>query len=366
MCVAYASLRRRWESAVADRGGVIRLPALYPGMTDEWTAAEMPDQTGRTVVVTGANTGLGKETARAFARTGATVVMACRSTERGAEAKADIESENPDGELSVLELDLADLDSVRAFADAFHDSHDELHVLCNNAGVMAIPRRETADGFETQFGVNHLGHFALTGLLLDDLRATGTDAGPARVVTMSSGAHERGRVDFDDLHGEDDYDKWGAYAGSKLANLLFAYELDRRLDAAGAAVESLAAHPGWAATDLQRRGPEMLGSRLRTLGMRVANTLFAQSAERGALPYLYAATMPDASGGEYYGPGGLANMRGAPERQRSSRRSYDEGTAYRLWTVSAEATGVTYDLPDPGAGTADGTADDGSAPATGD
>jgi NAD(P)-dependent dehydrogenase (short-subunit alcohol dehydrogenase family) len=334
-------------------------------MTDEWTAADIPDQTGRTVVVTGANTGLGKETARAFARKGATVVMACRSTERGATAKADIEAENPDGELAVLELDLADLDSVRAFAESFRDSYDELHVLCNNAGVMAIPRRETADGFETQFGVNHLGHFALTGLLLDDLHATGTDAEPTRVVTMSSGAHERGRIDFDDLHGDRDYEKWSAYAQSKLANLLFAYELDRRLDAAGAPVGSLAAHPGWAATDLQRRGPEMLGSRLRELGMRVANALFAQSAERGALPYLYAATMPDASGGEYYGPGGVANMRGAPERQRSSRRSYDEGTAYRLWTVSAEATGVTYDLPDPRTGTAETADEDGSVAATG-
>jgi NAD(P)-dependent dehydrogenase (short-subunit alcohol dehydrogenase family) len=312
-----------------------------------WTAADMPDQTDRTVVVTGANTGLGKEAARAFAAKGADVVLACRSPGKGADAKADIEAEGPLGSLTVLELDLADLDSVRAFADAFTDGFDDLHVLANNAGVMAIPRRETADGFETQFGVNHLGHFALTGLLLDELRETGTDDDPARVVTMSSGIHERGRIDFEDLHGERSYDKWDAYAQSKLANLLFAYELDRRLDAAGAPVRSLAAHPGWAATDLQRRGPEMLGSTFRKLGMTVANALFAQSAEQGALPLLYAAMMPDAAGGAYYGPGGFANMRGTPERQCSSRRSRETGTAYRLWTVSEAETGVSYDLPEP-------------------
>jgi len=313
----------------------------------QWTAADMPDQTGRTVVVTGANTGLGKEAARAFAAKGGDVVLACRSESKARDAKADIEADSPDGSLTVLELDLADLDSVRAFAERFTDGFDDLHTLCNNAGVMAIPRRETADGFETQFGVNHLGHFALTGLLLDTLRGTGTGADPARVVTMSSGVHERGRIDFDDLHGERSYDRWDAYAQSKLANLLFAYELDRRLQAADAPVESLAAHPGYAATDLQRRGPEMMGSTLRKVGMRLANAVLAQSAAQGVLPFLYAATMPDASGGEYYGPGGIANMRGAPERQRSSKRSYEEGTAYRLWTVSEEQTGVGYDLPDP-------------------
>jgi len=322
-----------------------------------WTAAEMPDQTGRTVVVTGANTGLGKEAARAFTAKGADVVLACRSEAKARDAKADIEADGPDGSLTVLELDLADLDSVRAFADAFTDAFDDLHVLANNAGVMAIPRRETADGFETQFGVNHLGHFALTGLLLDALRATGTGTDPARVVTMSSGVHERGRIDFDDLHGERSYDKWDAYAQSKLANLLFAYELDRRIEAADAPVESLAAHPGYAATDLQRRGPEMMGSTLRTVGMRLANAVLAQPAAQGVLPFLYAATMPDASGGEYYGPGGLANMRGAPERQRSSKRSYEEGTAYRLWSVSEEQTGVGYDLPDPRASDGSSAAD---------
>jgi NAD(P)-dependent dehydrogenase (short-subunit alcohol dehydrogenase family) len=317
-------------------------------MSEKWTVADMPDQSGRTVVVTGANSGLGLESARAFAAKGGDVVMACRSTARGVDAKRDIEADDPPGSLAVLELDLADLDSVRGFVDAFTGSYDDLHVLCNNAGVMAIPRRETADGFEMQFGVNHLGHFALTGLLLDHLRETGTDGDPARVATMSSGMHRRGRMDFDDLHGEASYDRWGAYAQSKLANLLFAYELDRRCRAAP--VRGVAAHPGWAATNLQARGPELLGSTLRKLGMKAANILLAQDAATGALPYLYAATMPEVEGGQYYGPGGIANMRGYPERQRSSRRSRDEGTAHRLWTVSEEATGVTYDLPAPNAG----------------
>jgi NAD(P)-dependent dehydrogenase (short-subunit alcohol dehydrogenase family) len=207
---------------------------------------------------------------------------------------------------------------------------------------MAIPRSETADGFETQFGVNHLGHFALTGRLLDLLRASD---GEARVVTQSSGVHERGRMDFDDLQGERDYDPWDAYGQSKLANVLFAYELDRRLDAAGVDdVTSVTCHPGYAATNLQYRGPEARGSRVRKALMRVANAVFAQSAEQGALPMLYAAVAAEVTGGEYVGPGGLMGMRGYPEFQRSSDRSYDEATAERLWAVSEELTGVDYAL----------------------
>ena len=307
----------------------------------------MPEMDGQTVVVTGANSGLGFEATRAFARKGAHVVMACRSEERGADAKRTIRgdesaAESHRGSLEVAPLDLADLDSVRAFADEFRASHDDLHVLCNNAGVMAIPRRETEDGFEMQFGVNHLGHFALTGLLLDCLRET---SGETRVVTQSSGVHERGEMDFEDLHGEQSYDEWAAYAQSKLANVLFAYELQRRLDAADATdVTSVACHPGFAATNLQLRGPEMRGSRLRLAAMKATNALIAQSAEAGALPMLYAATASDLSGGEYVGPGGLLNMRGPPEIQRSSDASYDRETAERLWTVSEELTGVAVDL----------------------
>jgi NAD(P)-dependent dehydrogenase (short-subunit alcohol dehydrogenase family) len=307
-----------------------------------WTPGEMPDQSGRTVVVTGANSGIGFEATRAFAGAGAHVVMACRSTERGADARDEIADEYPGASLTVRELDLADLDSVAAFADWVETEFDALHVLANNAGVMAIPRSETADGFETQFGVNHLGHFALTGRLLGVLRRT---SGESRVVTQSSAAHESGEIDFEDLQHAEDYGKWAAYGQSKLANVLFAYELDRRLRAANASVTSVACHPGYAATNLQLRGPEQSGSRLRLLAMKAANALLGQSAERGAWPLLYAATDPSVDGGEYVGPGGFLNMRGHPELQDSSDRSNDESTARHLWDVSEDLTGVSFDLP---------------------
>jgi len=314
-------------------------------MTDDnWTAAAMPDQSGRTVVVTGANSGIGLEATKAFAGAGAHVVMACRSTDRGEAARDEVTEAYPGASLTVRELDLADLDSVAAFADWFETEYDALHVLANNAGVMAIPRSETADGFETQFGVNHLGHFALAGRLLGVLRRT---SGQTRVVVQSSRAHEGGEIDFDDLQHGDEYGKWEAYGQSKLANLLFAYELDRRLRAASASVTSVACHPGYAATNLQLRGPQAEGSRLRLLGMKAANALVGQSAEQGAWPLLYAATDPSIDGGEYVGPGGLLQMRGHPERQQSSERSRDEDTARRLWGVSEELTGVKFDLPEP-------------------
>jgi len=310
-----------------------------------FTEVDVPDQTDRVVVVTGANSGVGFEATRIFAGAGATLVMACRSLDRGESARSDVEAAVPDADLEVRECDLGDLSSVEAFAEGVLEDYDALHVLCNNAGVMAIPRRETADGFERQFGVNHLGHFALTGHLLGRLRET---PGETRVVCQSSGVHERGRIDFEDLQSEASYSKWGAYAQSKLANLLFAYELDRRLEAAGADVESLGCHPGYAATELQRRGPAMAGSTLRLWAMRLSNAVFAQSAASGALPMVYGATAPDVAGGGYVGPGGLMNMRGAPTVQRSSDRSYDAETARRLWAVSEELTGVDYDLPAPG------------------
>jgi NAD(P)-dependent dehydrogenase (short-subunit alcohol dehydrogenase family) len=312
------------------------------GRIGGWTADRMGDLSGKTVIVTGANSGLGYEAAREFAMHGASVVLACRNVDRGTEAGERIRDDAPDVPLTVIGLDLADLSSVREFAANFTDTHDGLNILCNNAGVMAIPRSETADGFETQFGVNHLGHFALTGLLMDHLRETD---GESRVVTQSSGLHENGTIDFDDLQSEDVYDKWDAYGQSKLANVLFAYEFQRRLRGAGVEdVTSVACHPGYAATNLQKRGPEQAGSTLRLAGMKAANALVAQDAEAGALPLLYAATAPDIAGGEYIGPGGFMNMRGHPEPQRSSERSYDEETAERLWKVSAELTGVSYDL----------------------
>ena len=305
------------------------------GRSAEW----LPDLTGRTVVVTGANTGIGFAGSAAFARVGATVVMACRSVARGNRARDEIDANLPEADLEVRACDLADLSSVASFAEGVRADHDGLHVLCNNAGVMAIPRRETADGFEYQLGVNHLGHFALTGQLFPLLAAAD---GQSRVVTQSSGLHERGEMDFSDLHWETAYDKWDAYGRSKLANLLFAYELQRRLDARDRAdVLSVACHPGYADTNLQARTAAESGSTLVKLGMRVANALLAQSAERGALPMLYAATA-DVDGGDYVGPGGLFDMRGAPEIQESSAASRDEAHARRLWNHSVEATGVTY------------------------
>jgi NAD(P)-dependent dehydrogenase (short-subunit alcohol dehydrogenase family) len=302
----------------------------------------------KTVVVTGANSGLGFEATKELACQGATVIMACRSLDRGETAAYEIRDDLPngtDGTLDVRHCDLADLATVGSFASGVRDDYEEIHVLCNNAGVMAIPRGETANGFEMQLGVNHLGHFALTGHLLDMLVET---AGETRVVTHSSGAHTAGDIDFDDLMREQSYSKWEAYGQSKLANLHFAYELQRRLeDASITDTKSVACHPGYADTNLQYRGPEEMGSRIRYAAMKVANTVFAQSAKKGALPLLYAATAPDAEGGAYYGPGGFRNMRGYPEKQDSNEASRDEAVARRLWETSEELTGVSYDIESP-------------------
>jgi NAD(P)-dependent dehydrogenase (short-subunit alcohol dehydrogenase family) len=304
-----------------------------------WTADDVPSMDGETVVITGANTGIGFHAARVFATKGADVTMACRSVERGEDAADEIREEVTDASIEVRKLDLASLESVEEFADGFIGDHDALDVLCNNAGVMAIPRTETEDGFEQQFGVNHLGHFALTAHLSD--LVVSTDG--ARVVTTSSGAHERGSIDFDDLHGEDEYTKWGAYAQSKLANLLFAFELQRRFESAGVDAKSVGVHPGYAATDLQRRGPEMEGSRMKLAVMKAMNVVLAQSAERGALPILYGATA-EVEGGEYIGPGGFMNMRGYPEVQEPNESARDEETAERLWEVSEELTSVGFEV----------------------
>ena len=302
----------------------------------KWTADQIPDQSGRTAVVTGANSGLGLITARELARAGAEVVMACRDTAKGEAARAEIAGAVPNAQATVSALDLGSLDGVRAFAERFRAEHDALDLLVNNAGVMAPPRQTTADGFELQFGTNHLGHFALTGRLLDLMR----DRPDARVVTLSSGGHRIGRIPFDDLQRERHYGRWRAYGQSKLANLLFAFELDRRLRAAGSSVRSLAAHPGYAATNLQAAA----APRLDRVVMRVTNRLFAQSAEMGALPTLYAATYPGLEGGVYIGPDGLAEQRGYPEVVGTSSAARDEEVARRLWEVSEQLTGVRFDF----------------------
>ncbi|MFC5134896.1 MULTISPECIES: oxidoreductase [Haloferacaceae] len=314
-----------------------------------WTANEMPRLDGKTVVVTGANSGLGFEGTRAFAANGATVVMACRSVERAEDAAAEIRADARggfDGDLDVRECDLASLDSIRRFADDLAADYDAVDVLCNNAGVMAIPRSETEDGFETQFGVNHLGHFALTGRLFDLLTASDGVSGVSRVVTQSSGAHETGEMDFSDLNWEDSYGKWRAYGRSKLANLLFAYELQRRIDATESGgedvgVRSVACHPGYTDTNLQLRTARESRNPLLKVGMRVANAVLGQDADVGAEPMLYAATA-DVDGGAYVEPGGFMNMRGHPTVGRSNDASYDRSDARRLWEYSVEATGVTF------------------------
>lgn len=297
-----------------------------------WTFHDIPDQTGRRAIVTGANTGIGLETARMLALKGADVVLACRNADKGAAAVARIQAEQPAGRASLALLDLADLDSVATFAADFAATHGRLDLLINNAGVMVPPLGRTKQGFELQFGTNHLGHFALTGRLLPLLLGR---AG-ARVVVVASTAQRRGRIDFEDLNWEQRaYDAWSAYGQSKLANMIFALELARRLLAARSAVRSTAAHPGWTATDLQR-----------TSGIaRLLNPLFAMKPADGALPTLRAATDPAAANGSYWGPSGLFEISGPPAAARILDRARDEQVAARLWAVSEELTGVVFPLP---------------------
>jgi NAD(P)-dependent dehydrogenase (short-subunit alcohol dehydrogenase family) len=298
-----------------------------------WTAAEIPDQRGRVAIITGANSGIGLAAARELARAGARVVMAVRNQDKGREAAQTIT-----GEVEVGELDLADLASVRAFADAFDG---DLHLLINNAGVMAPPRRLTKDGFESQLGTNHLGHFALTGLLLPRLLATEAP----RVVTVSSGAHRIGRIRFDNLQGERRYVNWLWYGQSKLANLMFCFELQRRATEAGVPLKSMAAHPGYARTNLQFAAPPWY----EQLIMRITNPVMGQSAQMGALPTLYAATVPDLPGGTFVGPDGFMEQRGHPKVVGAAGKAYDEDAWRRLWEVSEELTGVQYEFSAPAA-----------------
>jgi NAD(P)-dependent dehydrogenase (short-subunit alcohol dehydrogenase family) len=303
----------------------------------KWTSEQIPEQGGRTAIVTGANSGLGLSTARELARHGANVVLACRNVAKGEEALREIERvASADASLELAALDLASLASVRAFASEFASKHHGLDLLVNNAGVMAPPRRETADGFELQFGTNVLGHFALTGLLIGLMQGRED----ARVVTVSSNAHKLGKINFDDLQSERRYMRWIAYNQSKLGDLSFALELDRRLRAAGSTVKSLAAHPGYAATNLQTAAPPLLDRAV----MMITNIVVAQSADAGALPILYAATAPGLEGGVYVGPDGIGEFRGHPTIVKPSRAARDEDLARRLWSVCEELTEVTFEL----------------------
>lgn len=306
-------------------------------MSDKWTAADIADQTGRRAIITGANSGLGFETALALATHGAEVTMAVRDTAKGEAAAQEIRARAPQSRVDVRRLDLADLASVDEFAWLWRESHpDGLDLLINNAGIMAIPRRESVDGFEMQLATNHLGHFALTGRLLEALRPA------SRVVTVSSQAHRMGRIDFEDLMGERKYGPWRAYGQSKLANLLFMRGLADRLERAGSKVESVAAHPGYASTHLQAVAPEMKGRGWQVKVMDVVNKVMAQSAAMGALPTLYAATFPAIRSGDYVGPDGFGEQRGHPRLVGMTPSARDVAAADRLWAVSEELTGVRY------------------------
>lgn len=293
-----------------------------------WTVEDIPDQTSRTILVTGANSGLGLRSAQALAAKGARVLLACRNAEKAAKALAEVAAGATGPAPEVVALDLADLESVRAAADDVAGRVESLDVLMNNAGVMAVPKGRTAQGFETQLGTNHLGHFALTGLLLPLLQR----AAAPRVITTSSQAHRMGRMRWDDLQWDRGYERWRAYGQSKLANLLFMRELGRRAPS----IISAAGHPGWAATHLQ--SGEGLAKRLSAIG----NRFLAQSDAMGALPQLYAATMPDVRSGEYFGPDGLFERAGHPARVGMTAQARSDADAARLWDVSEQLTGVTY------------------------
>ncbi len=307
-------------------------------MSNKWTQNDILDLAGKVVIITGANSGLGLESTKALAAKGATVVMACRNLSKAEKAKAEVLQQVPNAKLDVMQLDNASLDSVRAFATAFKAKYDRLDILLNNAGVMAIPRAETADGFEMQLGVNHLAHFALTGLLLDVL----TNTPGSRVHNTSSSASFRGDINFDDLMGEKEYGRWTAYQQSKLANVFFANELNKRLKAAGHDTISNSSHPGLVMTNLQANSLEQSGNGLlERVAYRIIGPLLSQDVSMGVLPQLYAATAPEAKGGAFYGPKTF-KVRGYPVEQHANDAADDAAARKRFWELSEKLTGVFY------------------------
>ena len=296
-----------------------------------WTAEDIPNQAGKTAIVTGSSSGIGFEAARVLANKGASVIIAVRSLDKGKAAADKILAQNKDADVKVLKLDLANLAAVKEFADEFKKTHSQLDLLINNAGVMIPPYSKTADGFELQFGTNHLGHFALTAHLLDVL----TNTEDARIVNVSSGAHKAGNLNFDDLTWEKrSYSAWKAYGDSKIANLYFTFELNKKLKAHGFDTIATVAHPGWTATELQRHS-----GIIETL-----NGVFAQNISMGALPTLRAAFDENAVGGEYFGPQGFMEMRGYPVKVEPNALAKDEQIAAKLWSVSEDLTGVKYEF----------------------
>jgi NAD(P)-dependent dehydrogenase (short-subunit alcohol dehydrogenase family) len=317
---------------------VIRIAGSEVTGADTWTAADIGDQTGRVALVTGANSGIGYETARALADHGAHVIMGCRDEEKARRARDKLESELERSSLELLHLDLADLVSVRRAADAVRSDHARLDLLINNAGVMGTPYRQTPDGFELQMATNHLGHFALTGLLFDRIVTTER----SRVVTLSSHLHRLGRGRAGDLAAGTFHSTWVAYGSSKLANLLFTAELSHRLSAAGLRTMALAAHPGWTRSNLAGTGAALGTNRVRRKLARMAGTTLGQSAASGALPVLCAATSSSVGPGQYIGPAHLAGLSGPPRVARPSRRARDRRAAAELWETSEELTGVRF------------------------
>ncbi|MDJ0754480.1 MAG: oxidoreductase [Ardenticatenaceae bacterium] len=306
-------------------------------MNNKWTQNDIPDLTGKVVVITGANSGLGLESTKAIAAKGAMVVMACRNMQKAENAQAEVLAGQPDAKLDVMELDNASLKSVRAFAAAFKAKYDRLDILLNNAGVMAIPRQETADGFEMQLGVNHLAHFVLTGLLLNVI--TGTPQ--ARIHNVSSSANYQGTINFDDLMGSQNYGRWAAYGQSKLANIFFTYELQKRLTAAGHDTLTNTSHPGLVLTNLQANSVEQSGTGLEGVLYRILGPLMAQDVSMGTLPQLYGATATDAKGGVFYGPRTF-NMRGYPAEKQPNKAADDAAALKQFWEVSEQLTDFEY------------------------
>ena len=298
---------------------------------NKWDSTYIPAQNGKIVIVTGSSSGIGFETARVLAGKGATVIIAVRNLDKGNNASDKIKAQYKNADVHVMQLDLADLSSVKTFAENFKKNYSSLDLLINNAGVMIPPYSKTADGFELQFGTNHLGHFALTALLIDLIRKNDG----ARIVNVSSGAHRMGNINFDDLNWEKrKYKKWRAYGDSKIANLYFTYELSRRLKANGINLIVAASHPGWTATELQRYGG----------WMKPLNYIFAQDVSMGALPTLYAAVGDDTKTGDYFGPSGFQEMKGYPKKVDSNELSHDKNITAKLWDVSEKLTGIKFNL----------------------
>jgi len=295
----------------------------------KWDNNNIPDQKGRVAIVTGSSSGIGYEAARVLAEKNATVIIAVRNLQKGNAASEKIKAGHPNADVKVMELDLASLESVRRFAEKFKDGHSRIDLLINNAGVMMPPYSKTADGFELQFGTNHLGHFALTGLLIDLIK----DTPESRIVNVSSGAHNYGDLNFDDLNWENrPYKKMKSYGDSKIANIYFTYEMQRRLHNAASNTMVTAAHPGWTATELQRH-----------VGLlSFLNNFFSQDITMGALPTLYAAVGADVKGRDYFGPSGWREMKGYPKKVESNELSHDKEIARKLWEVSEELTGIKY------------------------